>query len=305
MALRGTRRILILRTAAVVVAAMVAAVLTAAAAAPAVAQSGGTIVPGQSLGPVRLGTPVRAVAALGWGQPDRTHASGSISYQTFERQRVTVASRDDQIVMVLTTSERFRTDKGVAVGQALTAASGAYGASAPSGDGRTHWYDGVGLVVVAGGGVIMRLGVYDPKNLVRAILTDEMPARDVMLQVGILKTGRVIEGTPKSDARAAGSAGASGAPAPTTRPTTVTVTLRNGSRIGKTLNPNFFTLYDRDGKPYRYDRSTFARKDGCRSAITVKPGAAESCTLVFMLPVGRQPRSLVYSDGGSIDEGNL
>jgi hypothetical protein len=261
------------------------------------AQSGGTITPGQSLGPVRLGTPARAVSSLGWGQPDRTHGSGSITYLTFERQRVTIAAREDQVVMVLTTSERFRTEKGIAVGQGLSAASAAYGTGAASGDGRTHWYDGVGLVVVAGGGTIIRIGVYDPSKFVRAILTDEAPARDVLLQVGALSASRAGEGTQKPGSRALA------AEKPTARATALTVTLRNASRTSKTLNPNFFVLYDKDGKTYRYDRSTFARKDGCRSAITVRPGDSVSCTLVFMLPVGRQARSLVYSDGGSIDEG--
>jgi hypothetical protein len=260
----------------------------------ALAQSG-AIVPGESLGPVRLGAPSRAVASLGWGQPDRTHASGSISYLTFERQRVTVASRDGQIVMALTTSERFRTDKGVAVGQGLAAATAAYGAGATSGDGRTHWFDSVGLVIVAGGGTILRIGVYDPKAFVRAILTDELPARDVLLQVGVLNAGGAA--ASRADKRAVA------VETPAGRPTTVTVTLRNAGRTSKTLNPNFFILYDRDGGTYRYHRSTFARKDGCRSAITVRPGDSVSCTLVFMLPAGRQARSLVYSDGGSIDEG--
>jgi uncharacterized protein DUF4352 len=278
--------------------ALLFALAVVASLAPRAPAQSGAIVPGQSLGPVRLGTPARGVASLGWGQPDRTHASGSISYLTFERQRVTIAAREDQVVMVLTTSERFRTDKGVAVGQGLSAASAAYGASAASGDGRTHWYDGAGLVVVAGGGTILRIGVYDPKTFVRAILTDETPARDVVLQVGLVRASRTVGGTPKADTGATMAAATAAG-----RPTALTVTLRNASRTSKTLNPNFFTLYDRDGKTYRYDRSTFARKDGCRSAITVKPGESVSCTLIFMLPAGRLARSLVYSDGGSIDEG--
>jgi hypothetical protein len=68
------------------------------------------------------------------------------------------------------------------------------------------------------------------------------------------------------------------------------------------LNPNFFTLIDREGARHRYDRSTFSHAGACKSTVSVKAGEAASCTLVFVLPPGRQARSIVYNDGGSIDE---
>jgi hypothetical protein len=156
------------------------------------------------------------------------------------------------------------------------------------------WFDSVGLVVVAGGGTIVRLGVYDPKLFVRAILAEEQPARDVFLSAR----------PPKFDAAATKVAvrAAAEAPAGPTRTAVVTITLKNTGRGGKVLNPNFFTLVDRDGQNHRYDKSTFSQSDGCRSTMTVRPGESKSCSLVFMLPAGRAVRSVIYNDGGSLDE---
>lgn len=253
----------------------------------AVASPDTSIVPGQSMGSLRLGASARSLMqSPGWGQPDRTHTSGSISYLSYERHRVTVATRDDLIILILTTSERFRTEKGVAVGQSASSATAAYGASPASGDSRVHWYDGIGLLVVTGGNTIIRIGVYDPKHFVRAILADEVPARDVFLSARLPKSGR--------------SAGAKADAASQTA--VVTITLKNTSLGDKVLNPNFFTLIDREGKSYRYDRSTFAHRDACRSTRTVRPGATGSCSLMFVVPAGRNLRSIVFNDGGSLDE---
>jgi hypothetical protein len=259
--------------------------LLAAAAEP------GLIVPGQSVGSLKLGTPVGSLYQMsGWGQPDRVHASGSISYMTYGRQATTVAVRESVVVLILTTSERLRTDKGVAVGQAASAASAAYGAPATGGDGRTLWFDTVGLVVVAGGGTIVRLGVYDPKHFVRAILAEEQPARDVFLSAR----------PPKIETSARSAADASGARP--SRTAVVTATLKNTSRGAKVLNPNFFLLVDAEGQSHRYDRSTFSQTNGCRSTMAVQPGESKTCVLIFILPAGKTIRSLVYNDGGSVDE---
>jgi len=246
-------------------------------------------VPGQSLGGLRLGTPVAALYQMpGWGPPDRVHASGSISYVTYNRRAVTVAARDSVVVLILTTSERYRTEKGVGVGQASSAAAAAYGPGAAGGDGRTTWYDSVGLVVISGGGTIVRLGVYDPKTFVRAILADEQPARDVFL------TARQVKAPGRTEVtKADGGAG---------QATVISVTLKNAGRSTKVLNPNFFVLTDRGGQSYTYDRSTFSRKDACRSTLTVPPGETRSCTLVFALPAGRVPAAIAFNDGGSLDE---
>lgn len=245
------------------------------------------IVPGQSLGPVRLGAPVLTLQQMpDWGPPDHTHASGTISYLTYARHRVTVATRDGQIVMVLTSSDRFRTERGLAVGQPAAAATTAYGTPASGGDSRHLWFDAIGLVVVTGAGTIIRIGVYDPRTFVRAILSDEVPARDVLL-------------TARAPAYATAAAGDG---QPPIRAAIIAVTLRNMSRGAKVLNPNFFTLIDREGKAYRYDRSTLARRDACRSTVTVRPGESGSCALVFVLPTGRSPRSIMFNDGGSADE---
>ncbi|MDR7419244.1 MAG: DUF4352 domain-containing protein [Armatimonadota bacterium] len=255
-------------------------------AAPAEA---GVIVPGQSLGLLRLGAPVGLVYQMpGWGQPDRVHASGSISYMYYGRQGVTVAVRDSAVVLILTTSERFRTDKGVAVGQATSAVSGAYGAPAVGGDGRTLWFDAVGLVAVTGGGTIVRLGVYDPKNFVRVILAEEYPARDVFLSA---RSPR-FETAARADAAAGGPV----------RTAIIAVTLKNTSRGLKILNPNFFAITDDAGQTHRYDKSTFSQPGACRSTVSVQPGESKSCSLVFVLPAGKTVRSLVYNDGGSLDE---
>jgi hypothetical protein len=251
----------------------------------------GLIVPGQSLGLLRLGASVGSVyQTAGWGQPDRVHASGSISYMHYGRQGVMVAVRDSTVVLILTTSDRFRTDRGVAVGRAASTASGAYGTPAAGGDGRTLWFDTVGLVAVTGGGTIVRLGVYDPKTFLRAILAEEQPARDVFV------TAR----PPKFEAAAKAAADGSGA-GPGRR-AIVTVTLKNTSRGIKVLNPNFFTLVDAGGQTYRYDKSTFSQPSGCRSTLSVQPGESKSCSLVFVLATGKAVRSLVYNDGGSLDE---
>jgi hypothetical protein len=253
------------------------------------AADAGTVVPGQSLGSLRLGMTVAALyQAVGWGQPDRIQTSGAISYLTYARQGVMVAIREGAVVLILTTNERYRTDKGVAVGQSVSTATAAYGTPAPGGDGRTLWFDGVGLVAVIGGGTIVRLGVYDPKTFVRAILAEEQPARDVFL------TARPPVYATTREAAAGSDAGE--------RSVRITVTLKNGSRINKVLNPNFFTLADREGGRYRYDRTTFAHKDACRSTLAVRPGESQSCSLVFVLPAGRTPRSIAYADGASLDE---
>ena len=55
--------------------------------------------------------------------------------------------------MMLTTNERFRTERGVAVGKAASTVSAAYGATG-GGDDRTLWYDGMGMVVVIGGNTV-------------------------------------------------------------------------------------------------------------------------------------------------------
>ncbi|MDR7545429.1 MAG: DUF4352 domain-containing protein [Armatimonadota bacterium] len=254
------------------------------------ASTEGLIVPGQSLGGLRLGTPVAALYQMpGWGQPDRVHTSGSISYATYNRRAVTVAVRDSVVVLILTTSERYRTEKGVGVGLASSVVAGLYGPGSAGGDGRTTWYDAVGLVVITGGGTIIRLGVYDPKTFVRAILADEQPARDVFLTARPLRTG-------EPDAAQTDAAGGTG------RVTVIAVTLKNASRATKVLNPNFFVLTDRNGQSYKYDRSTFSRKDACRSTVTARPGESRSCTLVFALPAGRLARSVTFDDGGSLDE---
>lgn len=244
------------------------------------------IVPGQSLGTLRLGTGVGALYQTpGFGQPDRTHAAGSITYLTYGRQGVTVAVRESSVVLILTTSERFRTDKGLAVGQPAAAAS-AYGPASRGGDASILWFDDAGLVVITGGGTIVRIGVYDPSQFVRAILAEERPARDVFLTA---RAPRLAEATT-----AAGGASA--------RTATVVVTLKNASRAGKVLNPNYLVLVDREGQRYRYDRSTFAQGDACRSTLMVRPGEAKSCSVVFILPTGRTPRSIVFDDGASADE---
>lgn len=242
------------------------------------------VIPGQSLGGLRLGVPVRALQQTqGWAQPDRTHIAGTITYLSYTRQGITVVTRDEQVVMLLTTNERYRTERGVGVGQPASAASGAYGVAAA--EDRVQWYDAVGLLVVVGGGTIIRLGIYDPKTIVRLILAEERPARDVFLSVRP-PTYREPQGQTDGPARLA----------------TVTVTLRNTSRTSKALNPNFFTLVDRAGKTYRYDKSSLRQPGACRSTIMIRPGGTASCTLVFALPSGQAPRSVIFDDGGSIDE---
>lgn len=275
---------MVLLAAALLAAALLAAALLAAGPLAAAPPAPALIVPGQSLGTLRLGTGVGALYQTpGFGQPDRAHVAGSITYLTYGRQGVTVAVRENGVVLILTTSERFRTDKGVAVGQPLSAAF-AHGAASRGGDASILWFDDAGLVVVTGGGVILRIGVYDPSQFVRAILADERPARDVFLTA---RAPRLAE-TMKADAGA--------------RTATVVVTLKNASRGGKVLNPNYLTLVDRDGQRYRYDRSTFAQGDACRSTVLVRPGETKSCSVVFIVPAGRTPRSIVFDDGASTDE---
>lgn len=245
------------------------------------------IVPGQSLGALRLGIPVRVLRqTAGWGQPDRTHIAGSIAYLSYDRQGATVATRDDAVVMLLTTSERYRTERGVAVGQVVSAATGAYGAPSAAGDERVFWYDSLGLLIVVGGGTIIRIGVYDPKAIVRVILAEERPARDVFLTVRPPKYSRPADAAADAPPRLA----------------VLTITLRNTSRSTKALNPNFFVLMDRGGRAHRYDPSTFRQTDACRSTVAVKPGDAASCTLAFAIPGTQHARSIIFNDGASTDE---
>jgi len=249
------------------------------------------IVPGQSIGPVRVGVSAFTLSqATGWGQPDQTHTAGSITYQTYARQRVTIALRDGQVVLILTTSERYRTDKGVGVGQAASAVTAAYGPPASGGEERVHWYDALGLVVVTGANTVIRIGVFDPKTFHRAILADERPARDVFLTARPPKYGNPAEA--KADAKA-GTA---------TRTALITITLKNASPAIKVLNPNFFMLVDREGKTYKFDPSTFGQVDACRSTISVRPGETGSCSVVFVIPAAQTARAVVFNDGGSTDE---
>lgn len=246
---------------------------------------------------MRLGAPSRALSQVpGWGLPDRTHSSGSITYLTFSRQGITAAVRDDAVVLILTNNERYRTDKGTAVGQAASAALAAYGTPSGSGDGRHLWYDAIGLLFVTGGQTIIRIGVYDSRTFVRAILAEEVPARDVFLSARL----PVYAAPALPAARSAGGSPMAGGSQ--ARAVTITITLKNSSRTPKVLNPNFFTLKDREGEVYRYDRSTFARGDACRSTVSVRPGEAGTCSLVFVLPAGRTARAIAFDDGASADE---
>lgn len=245
------------------------------------------IIPGQSLGVLRLGLPAQALLQTpGWGKPDRTHVAGSITYMFYDRYRVVVGTRDDVVVVLLTTNERFRTDKGIGVGQSASAATTAYGQAAGGGDDRVQWFDAIGLLVITGAGVIVRIGVFDSKNLVRAMLAEERPARDVFLTARQPKYSRPLDSRP-------------GAP---TRTAVVTVTLKNSGRTVKILNPNFLVLVDRSGRALRYDPSTFRQPDACRSTVTVKPGESASCSIIFVLFGGESARSIVYNDGASTDE---
>jgi hypothetical protein len=211
---------------------------------------------------------------------------GSITYLSYARQGLTVAVRDNQIVLILSTNERHRTEKGIAVGQAASAVAAAYGPPASGAEERIHWYDAVGLVVVTGGNTIIRIGVFDPKTFHRAILADERPARDVFLTARLPKYGTLAEATSGAGTRTA----------------LITITLKNASPGIKVLNPNFLTLTDRDGKTYKFNPSTFRQSDACRSTISVKPGETRSCSVVYALPAAANARSLVFNDGGSIDE---
>lgn len=243
------------------------------------------IVPGQSLGLLRLGSPMSAVSQTpGWARPDRTHVVGTISYLTYDRPRVTIAVRDEMAVMILTTNERFRTERGLAVGKAASSVAAAYGPSG-GGDDRTLWYDALGMVVVVGGNTVVRIGVYDPKMLVRVILTEERPARDVFLTA---RPPRVGPAPPRAD--------------PGTQSLLVSVTIKNMASSVKVLNPNFFTLTDRNGHAHRYHPSTFGQRDACRSTMIVRPGDSASCSLVFVVPGKETARTLTYTDGASIDE---
>ncbi len=239
------------------------------------------VVPGQSLGALRLGVPTRTIHQTpGWGQPDRTHASGSVQYLYYDRQRTAVGVRDDQVVILLTTGERYRTERGVGVGQPASTATAAYGPpSSGGGDERILWYDAMGLVLGVGSGTIIRIGVFDPKAFVRALLADERPARDVVLTARAPK----YSGTPVRSAQ-------------------IAITLKNLGRGTKALNPNFFALTDREGQGYAYDPSTFRLSDACRSTLLVRPGDAGACSLVFVVPQGRIARTLVFDDGASTDE---
>jgi len=253
------------------------------AASPA---DGWLVVPGQSLGALRLGIPVRALPqATGWAQPDRTHIAGTITYLSYSPQRVTVVVRDEHVVMLLTTNERYRTDRGVGVGQVVSTATSAYGAPA-TGEERVQWYDALGLLVVIGGGTIIRLGIYDPKAIVRVILAEERPAHDVFLTVRPPKYSRAADAATDGPPRLA----------------TVTISLKNTSRTSKSLNPNFFTLVDRSGQSHRYDKSSLRQADACRSIISVKPGGVASCSLTFAIPGGQSARSIIFHDGASTDE---
>lgn len=246
------------------------------------------IVPGQSLGVLRLGLPVQALLQTpGWGKPDRTHAAGSITYMFYDRYRVVVGARDDVVVILMTTNDRFRTDRGIGVGHAASAATAAYGQAAPAGgDERILWFDTLGLLAITGGGLIVRIGVFDSKTLVRAMLAEERPARDVFLTARQPKYNKPVDPSPGAPARTA----------------VVTVTLKNSGRAVKILNPNFLVLVDRSGRVLRYDRSTFHQADACRSTITVKPGEAASCSIIFVLFGGESARSIIFNDGASTDE---
>ncbi len=244
------------------------------------------IVPGQSIGPVRLGTSGRDLSQTIGAQPDQTHIVGSITYSSYTRQGLTVAVRDGQIVLILSTNERHRTEKGVAVGQAASAAAAAYGPPASGGEERVHWYDAIGLVVVTGGNTIIRIGVFDPKTFHRAILADERPARDVFLTARQPKYGALAQATSGAGSRTA----------------LITITLKNASPGMKVLNPNFILLVDREGKTYKFDPSTFRQADACRSTVSVKPGETRSCSVVYVIPAAASARSLMFNDGGSIDE---
>ncbi len=245
------------------------------------------IVPGQSIGPVRLGAPARELSVVtGWGQPDQTHTAGSLTFLTYTRQGFTVGVRNEQVVLILTTNERHRTDKGVGVGQAASAAAASYGAPPSGTEERVHWYDTIGLVVVIGANIIVRLGVYDPKSFHRALLVDERPAHDVFLTARPPKYGN-----PASDKTGAA-----------THTALITITLKNASPGIKVLNPNFVALVDPGGKTYKFDPSTFRQADACRSTVSVRPGQTGSCSVVFVIPAGARARALVFNDGGSTDE---
>lgn len=246
------------------------------------------IVPGQSLGVLRLGLPVQALFQTpGWGKPDRTHVAGSLTYMFYDRYRVVVGARDDVVVLLMTTNDRFRTERGLAVGHPVSAASAAYGQpAAQGGDDRVLWFDTIGLLVIAGGGVIVRIGVFDSKTLVRAMLAEERPARDVFLTARQPKYNRPVDPTPGAPPRTA----------------LITITLKNSGRATKNLNPNFLILVDRSGRALRYDPSTFRQADACRSTVMVKPGETASCSIVFVLFGGESARSIVFNDGASTDE---
>lgn len=244
------------------------------------------IVPGQSIGPVRLGTSARDLSQSIGSQPDQTHIVGSITYLSYARQGLTVAVRDNQIVLILSTSERHRTEKGLAVGQAASAVAAAYGPPASGVEAHIHWYDAIGLVVVTGGNTIIRIGVFDPKTFHRAILADERPARDVFLTARQPKYGMLAQATSGAGTRTA----------------LITITLKNASPGVKVLNPNFILLVDREGKTYKFDPSTFRQSDACRSTVAVKPGETRSCSVVYVIPAAASARSLMFNDGGSIDE---
>ncbi len=87
-----------------------------------------------------------------------------------------------------------------------------------------------------------------------------------------------------------------------TRTALITITLKNASPGVKVLNPNFLSLVDRDGKTYKIDPTTFHQSDACRSTVSVKPGETRSCSVAYVIPVAASARSLVFNDGGSIDE---
>lgn len=244
------------------------------------------IVPGQSIGPVRLGTSARDLSQITGAQPDQTSIVGSITYSSYTRQGLTVAVRDGQIVLILTTNERHRTEKGIAVGQPASTVAAAYGPPASGGEERVHWYDAIGLVVVTGGNTIIRIGVFDPKTFRRAILADERPARDVFLTARAPKYGPLAQATSGAGTHTA----------------VITITLKNASPGVKILNPNFLSLVDRDGKSYKIDPSTFRQSDACRSTVSVKPGETRSCSVVYVIPAAASARALVFNDGGSIDE---
>lgn len=125
------------------------------------------VVPGQRLGPIRMGMSWKDVQAM-VGKPDRHNCANDICTSLYLKRRLNIVTANDMVTTISTVSKGYVTERGIKVGSPVASVLKAYGKGYLQAGCKPTcvlYYNGLGIAFAfPQGGPVQGITIYSPSR---------------------------------------------------------------------------------------------------------------------------------------------